>query len=107
MRDSDGLALSSRNQYLSPEQLNMARNLNKHLKSLADNLKNNTSITTAIEHTKEKILNDGFDKIDYLCIKDADSLLDIVSLEKNINARLFVAAYIGGVRLIDNISVCL
>ena len=80
IRDEHGLALSSRNAYLSEGELDIARQLNQIL------------ITTAkkqnIEETKKSLLSAGFDKIDYI--------------EKRWN-RILAAAWLGKTRLIDNI----
>ncbi|PCJ95862.1 MAG: pantoate--beta-alanine ligase [Zetaproteobacteria bacterium] len=82
IRDKDGLALSSRNTYLSESELLVARQLNKIL-TIA-------SQSQDIETAKASLLSAGFDKIDY------------VEMRWN---RVLAAAWIGKTRLIDNISL--
>ncbi len=94
LKEQDGLAMSSRNQYLSPVERNIAGKLNTILKETLAN-KN-------LEKGKREILEAGFDKIDYLEFRQQDNLEE--TKDFNDNTRIFAAAWLGKTRLIDNIS---
>ena len=104
VRDQDGLALSSRNIYLKNEKKIIANNLYKILTQAAKNIANGKSIEEVIGNAKKDILISGFTQIDYLEIRE-EALLSEIKEYKDIKARLFVAAYIDNIRLIDNIIV--
>ena len=103
VRDADGLAMSSRNAYLTPEQRATAAALPKALFEAAKQLNGGVPAEDVIAVAKASILSAGFASIDYLELRDGDSLaaMDVA----NESARLFVAARIGTTRLIDNIAV--
>jgi pantoate--beta-alanine ligase len=90
VRDDHGLALSSRNAYLSPEELGIARTLNEALFIAAEKINAGVSSQDAIEEVEKELLAVGFDKIDYIA--------------KRWN-RLLAAAYLGKTRLIDNVAL--
>lgn len=100
VREESGLALSSRNKYLSPEDKKEALVLSKILNNIKScYLKGITSVS-ALKETAFQFLNDKHD-LEYLEFMDADDLE-----EKQIaddNTRVFIACRVGGVRLIDNI----
>ncbi|MGQ0526995.1 MAG: pantoate--beta-alanine ligase [Alphaproteobacteria bacterium] len=105
IRDSKGLALSSRNAYFTPEQLRQAQALNEILFTLAAQFrisldKKPVLIAAAIE----KIRRAGFEEVQYLELRDAETLRPIKELVRA-PARLLVAAKLAGVRLIDNVAV--
>ncbi|MFT6083362.1 MAG: pantoate--beta-alanine ligase [Alphaproteobacteria bacterium] len=105
MRDKNGLALSSRNQYLSDAQYKIAMKLNKILEDVAENISSGVMHDTACEKAKEALLEQGFTNVDYLTIRKADSLAEISgSIQENINYRILCAAYLDNIRLIDNIA---
>lgn len=105
MRDDHGLALSSRNAYLSAAELTIARQLNGHLFSLAKDLKTNPDQAgNLLAAYKNKILSTGFDHLDYLELRDAYTLQPVVNPQGQ-TARIFVAAHVGSTRLIDNIPI--
>ena len=104
VRDQDGLALSSRNIYLKNEKKIIANNLYKILTQAAKNIADGKSIEEVIGNAKKDILISGFTQIDYLEIRE-EALLSEIKEYKDIKARLFVAAYIDNIRLIDNIIV--
>ncbi len=103
VRDSDGLALSSRNAYLSPEQRSDAAALPRAMNAAADALVAGTPVAEVLAAMREAILAGGFDSIDYAELRDGATLALLDALAPD--ARLFVAARIGGTRLIDNIAV--
>ncbi|CTS58123.1 pantoate--beta-alanine ligase [Escherichia coli] len=100
MRAKDGLALSSRNGYLTAEQRKIAPGLYKVLSSIADKLQAGERdldeiITIAWQELNEK----GF-RADDIQIRDADTLLEVSETSKR--AVILVAAWLGDARLIDN-----
>jgi pantoate--beta-alanine ligase len=103
VREKDGLALSSRNVYLSREERDAAPLLNKVLKESAKALKQGDAPDEVLARGREKISAAGF-KIDYLELRDATDLGPIAVDQKS-KARLLIAARIGNTRLIDNIAV--
>lgn len=105
MREADGLAMSSRNVYLSPEERKAAGQLNIILRETAESVAKGASISEATEEGGKRILALGFDKVDYLEIRDAASLAAYPEDRPTSNARILVAAKIGKTRLIDNMPV--
>ncbi|WP_286741300.1 pantoate--beta-alanine ligase [Psychrobacter sp. UBA3068] len=109
VRAADGLALSSRNQYLSVAERQIAPVLHQELQHLAQQLKNNAHSQQAVEslltETRNRITDAGF-TIDYLDIKtDAlDSLVNTGAMfnAENKNLIILVAAWLGRARLLDN-----
>ena len=103
VRDSNGLALSSRNQYLNTEQINIANNINMIMKEAAKNFYN-LDINETISFVRKNLEKVGIKNIDYIDIRNNDNLKNITNNDKS-NARLFIAIYIDEVRLIDNIKL--
>ena len=93
--------MSSRNAYLSPEQRQAAGRLNVAMREAIARLGHDAT-AAVLADLRSAILAAGFDSVDYTELRDADSieLLDA----PNGHARLFVAARIGGTRLIDNMA---
>ena len=104
IRDEQGLALSSRNAYLSDEQIETARRLNVILKR-ASSLVKEQGIKEVELSLRDEILSSGFVKVDYVTLRDAVTLKEIDSLRDVKDVRVLVAAYLGPVRLIDNIAL--
>ena len=103
VREADGLAMSSRNAYLSPHQREDAAALPRAMREAAAALKEGSNVRDLLSVLREKLLESGFGSVDYAEIRDADSLEPLPA--DNGNARLFVAARIGGTRLIDNMAI--
>jgi pantoate--beta-alanine ligase len=103
MRERDGLAMSSRNVYLSAEERAMAPVLYRTLKDLAAKLRAGGGIEAAVAGGSEAITAAGF-ALDYLEIRNAETLAPVAS-PKDGRLRILVAARIGKTRLIDNIGV--
>lgn len=103
MRESDGLALSSRNVYLDQTQRAIAPNLYKTLQDIKHEISGNTGIRSALQKGKESLLAAGFTSIDYLELCDNHTLQPLQSPHKS--ARILAATQLGSVRLIDNISI--
>jgi pantoate--beta-alanine ligase len=102
-RDDDGLALSSRNAYLSDEERTAARALPRALGEAAAAITRGEPVTEVLEAARKRLAEAGFDPIDYIALCDAVSLVPIESLASE--ARLLAAARIGRTRLIDNLPV--
>jgi len=105
VRESDGLALSSRNTYLSPAEREVAPTLNRTLKDAAAAIVKGERITTVVAQGKTTLENAGF-SVDYLEARNADTLAPLTSLREG-PIRLLVAAKLGSTRLIDNLGVSL
>lgn len=101
VREQDGLALSSRNAYLSPEQRKAALILNKSLAAARDAADRGEKSAAAIEEVIRGILgSEALAEIDYAVVVDAETLLPIGSLERP--AVVLLAVRFGSTRLIDN-----
>lgn len=103
LRESDGLALSSRNAYLGAEQRRIAGRLNAILSDAVSLARASGDLRGAEATAIEALWTAGFDHVDYVAIRDAESLDHIVSLERP--ARILAAAKIGKTRLIDNMAI--
>ncbi len=104
VRDVDGLALSSRNAYLGSEERKIAPTLYRTLKDLAAALEaGQGSATDMVEHARRNLLNVGFSSVDYLDLRDAETLAPLNTVNRP--ARLLAAARLGKTRLIDNLPV--
>ncbi|APZ53175.1 pantoate--beta-alanine ligase [Salipiger abyssi] len=103
VREADGLALSSRNLLLPPEARAAAPALNRAMRGMADKLMAGAEIATLRPLAKAEIVAAGFDEVEYLELRAAEGLAPLPKAERP--ARLLAAAWIGGVRLIDNIPV--
>jgi pantoate--beta-alanine ligase len=104
VREADGLALSSRNAYLSPEQREQASILPAAMRGAVAAIKAGEDYGSALAILRDQLLGGGFQSIDYAEVRDADSLALLSSADTG-SPRLFVAARIGGTRLIDNLAV--
>jgi len=102
-RDADGLALSSRNAYLTDEERQAARALPRALGEAAAAIQRGGEVAGALETARERLAKSGFDPIDYVELCDAETLEPVTSLERP--ARLLAAARLGRTRLIDNLAV--
>ena len=103
VREADGLALSSRNAYLSADERARAVGLPKALKSARSAILGGTPVATALRDAKQALVDAGFLRIDYLALVDPETL-EPGELSKG-GMRLIAAAVIGSTRLIDNIAV--
>jgi len=97
-RETDGLALSSRNAYLSPQERAVAPELHRQLQVIAAS----PDPDAAIEAAKVALTTVGFGKIDYIALRDADTLGSVT--EATVAKRLLAALWLGKTRLIDNIE---
>lgn len=98
LREESGLAMSSRNQRLSEASKIKAANIFRILSEIKID-------PTVLAEKKSELLAIGFEKIDYLEIRDEKNLSLISDFSGKIPARIFIAAYLDGVRLIDNLML--
>ena len=105
VRDAHGLALSSRNAYLSAEELDVARRLNVILRQAGEKARAGRPISGVEREAYDAILKAGFDTIDYVAIRRAEDLAAFPSGVIEGEARILTAARIGRTRLIDNMAV--
>ncbi|WP_196258934.1 pantoate--beta-alanine ligase [Pelagibacterium limicola] len=103
VRETDGLAMSSRNVRLTPDGRAAAPALAAALFEAATKLRTGAPIAPTIAATRDAILAAGFTEVEYLELRDAISLAPVDALTGP--ARLLVAAWRDGVRLIDNVQV--
>jgi pantoate--beta-alanine ligase len=102
-RDADGLALSSRNAYLTDEERQSARALPRALGEAAAAIQRGGEVAEALATARERLAKAGFDPIDYVELCDSETLAPVTAAERP--ARLLAAARIGRTRLIDNLAV--
>jgi pantoate--beta-alanine ligase len=103
VREADGLALSSRNAQLSPDDRVRAVALSRGLEAARDAVIDGVDVQGVLSEAEDSLLQAGFSKIDYFALVDAATLepLDRPGGEM----RLIAAAVIGNTRLIDNMPV--
>ena len=104
VREADGLALSSRNAYLSAEERTRAAILPAAMKKAIAEIAAGKPVGEAITRLKAALLASGFASVDYAELRDASSFAELAEQPRR-PARLLVAARIGGTRLIDNMAV--
>ena len=104
VREPDGLAMSSRNRYLSQQLRGAAAALPNAMQLAIAEMEAGMDAEQSLRTLERVLRESGFDSVDYAALADADSLerLDRVGARP---ARLLVAARIGGTRLIDNMAV--
>ena len=103
LRDGDGLALSSRNAYLSAGERQTALSLPRTLAETALAIGKGAGIPAALADARTAMLAAGFSSIDYVALVDAESLEPLAARDRE--GRLLAAARIGSTRLIDNVPV--
>lgn len=102
VREADGLALSSRNAYLSTEQRQVAGQLNRVMRGVIDRLHAGEAVDAVLSAGTKALLDAGFTAVDYLALVDA---LTLEPLTGPAPGRLICTARLGGVRLLDNMAV--
>ncbi|AOL93183.1 pantoate--beta-alanine ligase [Porphyrobacter sp. LM 6] len=103
VREADGLAMSSRNRYLSPEQRAQAAALPRAMQAAIAAMEAGADVAATLAGLEAALVAGGFASIDYAALADARSLAPLAALTAA-PARLLVAARIGGTRLIDNMA---
>ncbi|RWZ87933.1 MULTISPECIES: pantoate--beta-alanine ligase [unclassified Hydrotalea] len=104
IREQSGLAMSSRNRRLSAENLIKAAALYQSLVFIQSNIQQFT-IAELVEQATQMLLKAGFEKVDYISIADAATLAPISTTKPANRTIVLAAAYIQGVRLIDNLMI--
>lgn len=103
VREKDGLAMSSRNAYLTPAQRDLAPTLYRALKQTAANIKSGKPLAEAVAQGRHMVEQAEF-AVDYFEARNAATLAPVTTRKEG-PIRLLVAARIGKTRLIDNIGV--
>ena len=103
VRDADGLALSSRNAYLAPDQRRRAVAMPQSLIAARDAIRSGGVVDELLGQARATLEAAGFSAIDYFALVDAATLEPIDTLDRP--ARLAAAAKMGATRLIDNLAV--
>ncbi|MBG1231359.1 pantoate--beta-alanine ligase [Aestuariivirga litoralis] len=101
-REEDGLAMSSRNAYLSKHERQQAVSLHRNLTQAAEKIRGGAKPQTATQSATRSLETLGF-KVDYFTARNAETLALVQGANEPI--RLLVAAWLGKTRLIDNIAV--
>ncbi|MFL0355330.1 pantoate--beta-alanine ligase [Erythrobacter sp. GH1-10] len=104
VREPDGLAMSSRNRYLSDKDRAAAATLPTAMKEAIARIEDGQEVAPTLAALEDALLGAGFSSVDYAVLADAASLAPLDALGER-PARLLVAARIGGTRLIDNMAV--
>jgi pantoate--beta-alanine ligase len=104
VREPDGLAMSSRTLHLAPGPRQTAATLYQVLKDASVALAAGGAAAPQLEQAVQRLLGGGFDSVDYVELRHAESLAHLAAAGGQ-PARLFAAAHVGGVRLIDNLPV--
>lgn len=104
VREPDGLAMSSRNQYLAPVERAAAAALPRAMRAAIALIKADGDVASALSALEGELAAAGFSSVDYAALADAESLEPLCGPSARA-ARLLVAARIGGTRLIDNMPV--
>lgn len=104
VREADGLAMSSRNAYLSAEQRARAANLPRAMQAAIAVMNQGGDPGKVLAGLREALLEGGFGAVDYAELRDAETLEPLSRIGTR-PARLLVAAQIGPARLIDNMGI--
>ena len=103
VREADGLALSSRNAYLTQEERAIAPALFRAITRVAESVADGGSSERACAHAVGELERVGFGRVDYVTVRDAETLEPVLDASRP--ARVLAAARLGRARLIDNVQV--
>lgn len=103
VREADGLAMSSRNAYLNTDERRIAARLNLVMHDAIKAVRDGAAVASAEDEASRHLLAAGFKSVDYISIRDAETLAPITTLARP--ARILAAAWLGKTRLIDNMAV--
>ena len=104
VREADGLACSSRNGYLSPDERAAAPALYRALRSAAQSLADGADVPAVVADASRAIVRAGFQEVEYVELRRADTL-GPAPVRDGTPARLLAAAQLGTTRLIDNVGL--
>ena len=105
VREADGLAVSSRNAYLTARERRIAPELYRTVSDTAARIAGGADGAMACAEGREALLAAGFDSVDYVECADAETLTAVTAFDPAHPARVFAAARLGRARLIDNCPV--
>ena len=106
LREASGLAMSSRNQRLSDINKYKAANIFRILTEIKNEVRENpAAVAEILQKKSQELLEIGFEKIDYLEIRSEKYLKSVTNIDFKESLRIFIAVYLGGVRLIDNLRL--
>ena len=105
IREEDGLAMSSRNRYLTPAERAVAPVLSENMRKVIADVLAGADPLASCTTAKAAILDAGFQSIDYLEIRTALELAPVTRLDPGTPCRIFAAAHLGRARLIDNMAI--
>jgi len=103
IREADGLAMSSRNRYLSPAERNQAATLPQLLRAAASALRDGRAAAPELDKVRQGLTAAGFRKIDYVTLANSETLQPQARAQEP--SRVIAAAWLGRTRLIDNFPV--
>jgi len=103
VREADGLAMSSRNAYLTPAERSAAAVLPRAMREAIAAISGGAEVAATLAELERALVAGGFASVDYAMLCDADSLAPLTARGTG-PARLLVAARIGKARLIDNVA---
>lgn len=103
VREEDGLAMSSRNQYLGADERRIAARLNHLMHDAIKLVRQGNAIDAVEQETARHLIAAGFTSVDYIAIRDAETLQPLADLSRP--ARILAAAWLGKTRLIDNMAL--
>jgi pantoate--beta-alanine ligase len=105
IRETGGLAMSSRNRYLSDAQRAVAGHLNLVVTGAADRIASGAPVAGEMRAAAAALTAAGFEQVDYVECRGADDLSLVEQFDPSRPARVFAAARLGRARLIDNVPV--
>lgn len=104
VREPDGLAMSSRNRYLSEVERRKAATIHQAIVKVASAAASGRGLAKAIADGEAALVAAGFTKIDYIAVRDAETLKDW-DRKSGRPGRVLAAAWLGATRLIDNVAI--
>jgi len=104
LREADGLAMSSRNRYLNDQERAIAPLMYRVLAEAGSAFKRGRNGSEVCDLAAQKLLDGGFLSVDYVAIRDAETL-EKTDIFSNKPARILGAAKLGSARLIDNVAI--
>ncbi len=103
IREDDGLAMSSRNAYLSTNERTTAVAIHTAITDVARQIETGTDIATACDEAAASLTSAGFGEVDYVAVRDAQTLAPVDDVSDR-PLRVLAAAWLGKTRLIDNVA---